>query len=157
MFSPNEILEDVSTRDLAYLLVPFVAAELEGRIRTIDSEERMIHLRNGQRYLRAFLESLETYDIVPAEERELYEKRTSEVRDPTKRRELKIRQYQKEKELRSKVEVHQSGCNVKIYDFVLIMLELSRSLENVADNVRFQTVTQTTLILFPLSFHPPSP
>jgi hypothetical protein len=48
---------------------------------------------------------LDSYEIVPAAERELYEKRTSDIRNPAKRRELKIQQYQKEKDLRTRIEV----------------------------------------------------
>jgi hypothetical protein len=98
-------LEDVATRDLVYLLVPFVSAELEGRVKATERDERMIHLGMAQRYLRTFAETLDNYEIVPAAERELHEKKTSDVRDPAKKRDLKIKQYQKEKELRTRIEV----------------------------------------------------
>ena len=41
VFSDNESLEDISTADLVYLLVPYVLAEVEGRVRTVDPEERL--------------------------------------------------------------------------------------------------------------------
>jgi hypothetical protein len=109
LFSSNEALEDVSTRDLVYLLVPFVSAELEGRVKAPERDERLIHLGMAQRYLRTFVETLDNYEIVPATERELREKSTLDIRDPAKRRELKIKQYQKEKELRTRIEVF-DGC-----------------------------------------------
>ena len=48
MFSANESLEDVATRHLPYLLVEYVAAEMEGRKMTTDRDERMKRLRNSQ-------------------------------------------------------------------------------------------------------------
>jgi immunoglobulin-binding protein 1 len=41
LFSPNEILEDISTRDLIYLFVPYVCGEVRGRVKTMDREERI--------------------------------------------------------------------------------------------------------------------
>jgi immunoglobulin-binding protein 1 len=48
MFSTNESLEDLATRHMPYLLVEYVAAEMEGRIRTTDREERMKRLGSSQ-------------------------------------------------------------------------------------------------------------
>lgn len=88
-----------------YILAPFVSAELEGRVKAFERDERMLHLGMAQRYLRSFVETLDNYEIVPAAERELYEKRSSNLRDSAKRRELKIKQYQKEKDIRTRIEV----------------------------------------------------
>ena len=41
MFSPNEILDDISTRDLIYLTVPYVFAEVQGRVRTTERVDRL--------------------------------------------------------------------------------------------------------------------
>ena len=48
LFSPNDALEDISTKDLIYLLVPFVSAEVKGRLKTVDREERISVLRETQ-------------------------------------------------------------------------------------------------------------
>jgi immunoglobulin-binding protein 1 len=88
-----------------YLLVPFISAELEGRVRAVERDERMVHLGMAQRCLRTFVQTLDNYEIVPAAERELHERKTSDVKDPAKRRELKIKQYQNEKELQTRIEV----------------------------------------------------
>ena len=48
MFSTNESLEDLATRHLPYLLVQYVVAEMEGKIRTTDYKERMERLGNSQ-------------------------------------------------------------------------------------------------------------
>ncbi|KAG6906332.1 hypothetical protein DXG01_014413 [Tephrocybe rancida] len=105
LFSPNEILEDISTADLVYLLVPYVFSEVRGRVRTTDREERIVVLRQTQKDLKSFLSYLDNYEIVPQEERALHDRRASSIADPTRRRELKIKQYQKEKDLRARIEV----------------------------------------------------
>lgn len=48
LFSPNEVLEDISTRDLVYLFVPFVCAQVRARIRTTAREERTVLLDQTQ-------------------------------------------------------------------------------------------------------------
>lgn len=48
LFSPNETLEDISTKDLVYLLVPYVCAEVRGRIRTTERQERISVLKQTQ-------------------------------------------------------------------------------------------------------------
>lgn len=48
---------------------------------------------------------LETYNIVPEDEKKLYKQKTGGVTDPAKKRELKINQYRKEKALTARIEV----------------------------------------------------
>ncbi|RDB21463.1 Uncharacterized protein C63.05 [Hypsizygus marmoreus] len=104
LFSPNENLEDISTRDLVYLLVPYVTAVVRGRVRTAERDERITVLRQTQKDLQTFLSHLENYEIVPEEERALYLHKTLAIADPVKRREAKIKQYQKEKDLRTRIQ-----------------------------------------------------
>lgn len=52
MFSPNETLEDISTRDLVYLAVPYVFAEVQGRTKTTARVDRMNSLIQTE--VRAF-------------------------------------------------------------------------------------------------------
>ncbi|EKM55277.1 uncharacterized protein PHACADRAFT_120474 [Phanerochaete carnosa HHB-10118-sp] len=104
LFSPNETLHDIATKDLLYLFVPFTLAEVENRARAAELEERVAHISRAQVYLKEYLSYLENYEIIPTPEKELYGKKTSSMTDPAKRRELKIKQYQKEKELRGTIE-----------------------------------------------------
>ncbi|PCH37895.1 hypothetical protein WOLCODRAFT_114406 [Wolfiporia cocos MD-104 SS10] len=106
LFSENETLSDIATRDLVYLLVPFVLSEVEGRVRTTDAEERLEKATRSQiqRILRRFLSSLETYEIVSESEKALYAPSATSTTDARTRRELKIKQYQKEKEIRTRIE-----------------------------------------------------
>ena len=48
LFSPNETLEDISTRNLPFLFVPYVLAEVENRVRTSGSQERLARIRSIQ-------------------------------------------------------------------------------------------------------------
>ena len=41
LFSANEQLTDIPTRDLVYILVPYVLSEVLSRVRTTDPEERV--------------------------------------------------------------------------------------------------------------------
>ncbi|KAJ7286192.1 TAP42-like protein [Mycena rebaudengoi] len=104
LFSPNEILEDISTRDLVYLLVPFALAEVQGRVRATENDERIILLTQSQKYLTEFISHLENYEIIPENERTLHTQDPAKIRDPASRRELKIKQYQREKDLRARIE-----------------------------------------------------
>ena len=58
--------------------------------------------------MKSFVSLLETYNIVPAPERELFEKQASSIRDPAKKRELKINQFKKEKDLKNRIQVSSS-------------------------------------------------
>jgi immunoglobulin-binding protein 1 len=48
LFSLNESVDDISTRDLVYLFAPYVAAEAEGRIKTSEPEDRIERIRFTQ-------------------------------------------------------------------------------------------------------------
>ncbi|KAF9013998.1 TAP42-like protein [Cyathus striatus] len=104
LFSPNETLEDISTRDLVYLLVPYVFSEVQGRVRTTERQERMVSLIEAVKYMKDFVSLLETYEVVPEDERKLYFKSSTTIVDPGRRRELKINQYKKQKELRARID-----------------------------------------------------
>lgn len=104
LFSPNETVEDIATRDLIYLSLPFVLAEVLGRVQNSGRSARLESIAQTQRYLKTFTYLLETYAIVPEVERELYEKQASTIRDPAKKRELKINQFKKERDLKNRIQ-----------------------------------------------------
>ncbi|KAF9265684.1 hypothetical protein L218DRAFT_957310 [Marasmius fiardii PR-910] len=141
IFSPNETLEDISTKDLIYLLLPFVLSEVQGRVRTTEREDRLESLEKSQKYLKAFLDLLENYQIIPEDEVALYKQQSPSVTNPASRRELKIKQYQKEKDLRARIEVVRKRRNLKqlqsdfTNDFDLIASLLPSSTANQHDQV----------------------
>ena len=48
LFSPNETLEDIPTRNLPFLFVSYVLAEVENRARTNGRQERLARIRSIQ-------------------------------------------------------------------------------------------------------------
>ena len=48
VFSPNESLEDIGTKDLVYLFVPYVQSELLDRVKTTGITERLQVLEQAQ-------------------------------------------------------------------------------------------------------------
>lgn len=163
LFSPNEILEDIATRDLIYLFVPFVLAEAESRARAPEREERLARLHESEANLLAFVSGLENYEVIPESERELYGKKAPAIADPARRREAKIKQYQKEKEIRSKVDAlrqrrHTPGSSLDDsptdFDLIVSLLPISASAsaeeeeEDDADDV----LREVTLLLLRLMY-----
>jgi hypothetical protein len=65
----------------------------------------MALLAQSQTQIRRFLSTLDSYEIIPQEDKELYARDASGVTNPALRRELKIKQYKREKELRGRIEV----------------------------------------------------
>ncbi|KAH9066366.1 TAP42-like protein [Lactarius vividus] len=104
LFSPNETLDDISTQDLVYLFVPYVIAEIEGRVRTTERDDRLARLGEAEEGFTKFVSDVELYEIASESERELYAKNASSIADPARRRETKIKQYQAEKEIRGRIE-----------------------------------------------------
>ncbi|KAF8964013.1 serine/threonine protein phosphatase PP2A-associated protein [Flammula alnicola] len=104
IFSPNETLDDISTRDLVYLTVPYIFSEVQGRVKTSNRVDRLNALIQAEKYVQNYISLLENYEVVPADERTLYDRKVAQVADFAKRRELKINQYKKEKDLRARVE-----------------------------------------------------
>ena len=121
LFSYNEVLEDISTRNLVYLFVRYVLAEVQNRARITDMDERMTILKQtqvnpltlliyqhtlniDQVHLKSFIHDLDTYCIVPETERAMYAQPASSIKDATKRREIKIKQFKAEKDLRVRIE-----------------------------------------------------
>ncbi|KIM55038.1 hypothetical protein SCLCIDRAFT_135558 [Scleroderma citrinum Foug A] len=106
LFSKNETLEDISTKDLVYLTVPFILSEVENRMKLSDWNERVARLSQVQKHLKTFISSLESYGVVPDTEHTLYTQ-PSPIKDPAKRREIKIKQFMAEKDLRAHIETVQ--------------------------------------------------
>ncbi|KAI0373031.1 serine/threonine protein phosphatase PP2A-associated protein [Pilatotrama ljubarskyi] len=111
LFSPNEQLADIPTRDLVYLLVPYVLSEVQSRIRATEREDRIDLVKEVKRHLEAYIYYLEHYEIATEEDKELYGRSASSVTDPAKRRELKIKQYKREKDIKARIEAVRKRTN----------------------------------------------
>lgn len=158
IFSPNETIEDISTRDLVYLFVPFVQAQLYNRIATPSPRERLGNLTVNQSLLQAFTSALVHYEVVPIDERKLLEITATSVRDPAKRREIKIQQYKKEKELKGEIETlrkrrSQTPTNIKNdFDYIDSLLPSSSDSAEDEDDENEHLLRTTTLVLLRLFF-----
>ncbi|KAI0723871.1 serine/threonine protein phosphatase PP2A-associated protein [Cerioporus squamosus] len=111
LFSANEQLADIATRDLVYILVPYVLSEVLSRVRTTDREERIDLVSSVKRHLESYIHYLELYEIVTEEDKALYGRSASSVTDPAKRRELKIQQYKREKDIKARIEAVRKRIN----------------------------------------------
>ncbi|KAF8343969.1 TAP42-like protein [Cantharellus anzutake] len=111
LFSLNETLEDVSTRDLLYMLAPFAYAEILGQMNAREVSKRKDIVLNSETQLRNFIKLVEGYEgIIPPDEANLSKKSGAfAITDPFKRREVKIKQWQQEKEIKSKIELSHSA------------------------------------------------
>ncbi|KAL4244931.1 TAP46-like protein [Abortiporus biennis] len=161
LFSPNETLGDISTKNLVYLFVPYVAAEVQNRARTLDPDERMENILRIQSYYRSFLLTLETYEIIPESDKELYGKPASSVNDPAKRRELKIQQYKFEKELKTRIETLRKRRQQKSpvsentpndFDYIASLLPSPSSSDEEADSETDEILRKTTILLLRLHY-----
>ncbi|KAG1858045.1 TAP42-like protein [Suillus subalutaceus] len=129
LFSSNEVLEDISTRNLVYLFARYVLAEVQNRMKTTDRDERMTVLKQTQVHLRLFIHDLDTYCLVPEVDRALYAQNASSMKDAAKRREVKIKQFKAEKDLRARIEaVRRRRKQMPIGDLSQADFDLIRSL-----------------------------
>ncbi|KXN92242.1 hypothetical protein AN958_08695 [Leucoagaricus sp. SymC.cos] len=112
LFSPNETLDDISTKDLVYLTGAFdFLLFYPGTSRLT----RLLHLRPivaVQGHHRAFVHQLEHYIIVPEDEKKLYSHKSSALVDLAKRREMKVNQFKKAKEIKDRIQVLQKRRNL---------------------------------------------
>ncbi|CDK25521.1 unnamed protein product [Kuraishia capsulata CBS 1993] len=110
MFSTNEEIEEVNTKDIQYLAIDFyLARALEN-----STKLRQQALQTSQTLYIQFLHSLENYGLLDRNQqerldnfKESFNPTLSELRpdDPVKRRELKIANFKAEKEFNLKLSV----------------------------------------------------
>lgn len=146
LFSSNDVLEDISTRNLVYLFARYVLAEVQNRMKTTDRDERITVLKKtqvnslfqlinqkvlscDQVHLRSFIHDLDNYCLVPEVDRALYAQSASSIKDAAKRREVKIKQFKAEKDLRARIEaVRKRRKQIPIGDLSQSDFDLIRSL-----------------------------
>jgi len=113
LFSPNELLEDLSTSDLPYLLVNHHLAELVQKLPSSSPRERSLLLSQARDAYERYLHLLDSYALHSPTHKKLLEAYTdspttfstvSAGGDPTARRNAKIANFKAEKELRAKLE-----------------------------------------------------
>mmetsp|Transcript_6318 Transcript_6318/g.14826 ORF Transcript_6318/g.14826 Transcript_6318/m.14826 type:complete len:356 (-) Transcript_6318:90-1157(-) len=100
LFSPNEELDDISTADLKYMLVPYLLAEVAAAAR--DIAVRGAHLHNALVYWRAFAADCHRLAIGHADDHATLDQEQP-PRDAATRRDEKIARHKRCKEIDAKV------------------------------------------------------
>ncbi|TKA33712.1 hypothetical protein B0A50_00548 [Salinomyces thailandicus] len=109
LFSPNELLEDIGTADLPYLLLNYRIAELVLRIN--GREGRKASLEQAQKSHERYLKQLDNYDMLGKDDATLFEQyqdspntfSTASTTDAAARRDAKIKRFKEEKALKQKL------------------------------------------------------
>lgn len=162
LFSANDTLEDISTRDLVYLTVPFVLAQVENRIRFTEPDERMISLSQVQQHLKTFVSNLGYLGVVSEAEHTLHTQLPS-IKDAAKRREAKIQQYKAEQDLRARIEMVRKrrrqrpigGGSSSVFDLALSLLPPTSRSSAANDDDETETediLREATLLLLKLCY-----
>ena len=161
LFSPNEVLEDISTVDLQYLLLDYRLADL---ILRVNGGERKAQLHKAQRSYEGFLRRLEDYDILSKPDAALLEQyqdapttfSTASSADPATKRETKIRRFKEEKAMKQKLEHMRSTPSVLQNDDAMYR-DLQLTEINYCTHQSFQSLESIALELHILSLAPPTP
>ena len=105
VFSSNEMVDDVNTGDLKYLLLPFYRGELLQRV--VDQPRRRELLGESLACLRGFLDDLERMEALTAEARAAWraDGEPSAAADPAAVREAKIARVKASKAARDRMAV----------------------------------------------------
>lgn len=148
LFSPNEELDDVSTTDLKFLLLPFLLAEVTAATR--DMSTRLDALRQAIVYWRAFGHDCERLGVAHGDDVKALSRGPEDALDPMSKRDEKIARYKRTKELDEKVaylfgkkrevlgdEFHwgAGGSFDEDMERDLILSLLGRACASVADNI----------------------
>mmetsp|Transcript_117734 Transcript_117734/g.327908 ORF Transcript_117734/g.327908 Transcript_117734/m.327908 type:complete len:366 (+) Transcript_117734:222-1319(+) len=101
LFSPNEELDDVSTTDLKFLLLPYLLAEVTAATR--DMSARLQALRQAIVYWRAFSHDCDRLGVAHADDLKAIGRSPEDALDPQTKRDEKVARYKRSKELDEKV------------------------------------------------------
>jgi immunoglobulin-binding protein 1 len=118
LFSPNESLEDVSTKDLQYLQLNHALAEV---VIKAASGERKVTLKAAQNLYERFLRQLDAYDALSPADTKTYERFLEDRNgfsviptggDAFARRDAKVARYRDGVAMREKLQVCSSPLTV---------------------------------------------
>ncbi|GAA5984674.1 hypothetical protein JCM11641_004556 [Rhodosporidiobolus odoratus] len=104
VLSPNETLEDISTRDLRCLLVEAVQGQLCVLAKTKGGEDRLKWLKKAKEHFTQYLRQLQQYEVIPPAQRDALAGPKAGETDPHRRRAGKIAQFKMEKEIKGTLE-----------------------------------------------------
>jgi len=146
LFSSNEDLEEISTGNLRFLLLPAFLGELELKI---TNKDRKTVVENAFIYFRDFLKRCQDYKITSKNlSSYIDEKKSSDSKKPppAQTREEKIAAYKENKTLTSKIEVMQKRLEeqpdtiedemTREYHLDWLKLWVNKSIDNITMNNR---------------------
>ncbi|KAG9126061.1 hypothetical protein FRC07_005062 [Ceratobasidium sp. 392] len=108
LFSKNETLEDVSTRQLVYMSVPYATAELLQSLPSTEPTQRKDTLIQAESEMQKFISYIVDYEIVDEATMQSAKRSAQVLNNPGQRREVKIQQYQAEKQLKQRIQALRS-------------------------------------------------
>ncbi|CAE6357709.1 unnamed protein product [Rhizoctonia solani] len=108
LFSRNETLEDISTKQLVYFTVPYATAELLLALPSAEPTIRKDILGQAESQLQKFIAYLTDYGVVDDATIQATNRLAQMSKNPAQRREAKIQQYQAEKQLKSRIQALRS-------------------------------------------------
>ncbi|KAF9985514.1 hypothetical protein BGZ75_002912 [Mortierella antarctica] len=102
LFSENEFMEDISTKDLRFLLTEYYLGELYLKK---TGQDRLKDLSFSKEHFDHFLLQCETHDILTPSDKKYQEQLAADApRDAATRRGEKIARFKREKEMRNQIE-----------------------------------------------------
>nr|KAJ3422871.1 hypothetical protein HK105_005893 [Polyrhizophydium stewartii] len=102
LFSDNEILDDVNTADLRFMLA---AAYLGDVLLKQSSEDRLAVLTEAEGHLRSFLDLLDQYEMFSKADKEFLKSELGEIRvTPDARRQAKIARFKRERQIKARLQ-----------------------------------------------------
>ncbi|KAF9110411.1 hypothetical protein BGX27_006370 [Mortierella sp. AM989] len=102
LFSENEFMDDISTKDLRFLLTEYYLGELF--LKRV-SQDRLKDLTISKEHFDHFILQCETHDVLSAQDKKYLEQITTDApRDAATRRGEKIARFKREKEMRNQIE-----------------------------------------------------
>lgn len=115
IFSKNEELDDIPTRNLRYLFLSYFAGKIKSQIR--DFQSRRVHLIEAKDWLLQYLLRCCKMKIFDDKEVEaLLEKDETKVLSPEKKRNLKIEKFKKDKEAKDRMKVLEHMLSIAAKD-----------------------------------------
>ncbi|KAI8380981.1 TAP42-like protein [Radiomyces spectabilis] len=105
MFSSNELIEDVNTNDLRFLMVPAYLGNLT--LKKTGIENRKATLEIAKDYYKEFLAVCKEHQLMGKQDVEEFERHSAESKsslNPAIQRQQKIERFKREKAIREKIE-----------------------------------------------------
>jgi immunoglobulin-binding protein 1 len=103
LFSSNEQLEDISTGDLKYLLVPYYLADFQSSSGSTILQERVQIANEALQHYREFLDRCEEYDLLGSNKAVYQREEEGLPIDANTKRTIKVDRFKRQKAIDSHI------------------------------------------------------